>query len=228
VFWAKPREVSRSEILNDADGELVNFYLELHRHGRRLVRELDGMPYSRALFNRVKADRPRGRFARARRFWYLNRVGFGAKRRGETFGVGKAKRMAVLPPTILDNLDATIERLRGVVFEAVDVCRLIDLYDSRRTCFFIDPPYWGTSQDYAVQFPEADHARLVACLGRVRGTWLLTYNDVPQVRHAYAVHHVAALASRYTAGCNAGHGQAGDEGKQLLISNRPFLNPPTS
>jgi DNA adenine methylase len=97
VFWAKGREVSRSEILNDADGELVNFYMELHQHGRRLAREVDGMPYSRALFHRVLADRPRGRFVRARRFWYINRVAFGAKRRGETFGVAKSKRMAVLP-----------------------------------------------------------------------------------------------------------------------------------
>jgi site-specific DNA-adenine methylase len=114
-----------------------------------------------------------------------------------------------------------------VVFEAVDVCRLLRLYDSRRTCFFVDPQYWGTSQDYAVQFPEADHARLAASLGRVKGTWLLTYNDAPAVRAAYAACHVAALASRYTAGCNAGHGQASDDGRQVLISNRPLPHPPT-
>jgi len=226
VFWAKPREASRSEVLNDVDGELVNFYQVLHERGRRLAGELDGMPYSRALFQRVLADKPHGRFARARRFWYLNRVAFGAKRRGESFGVAKAQRMAVLPARILAELDGVIERLRGVVFEAVDVCRLIDLYDSRRTFFFIDPPYWGTSQDYAVQFPEDDHVRLAARLARVRGIWLLTYNDAPQVRRTYTDHHVAALVSRYTAGCNAGRGQAGDEGRQLLISNRPLQLPP--
>jgi len=222
VFWAKPREASKSEILNDADGELVNFYQVLHKRGRRLACDVDAMPYSRALFYKVLASRPQGRFARAKRLWYVNRVAFGAKRRGETFGVGKAKRMFVLPARTLAGLDATIERLRGVVFESVDVCRLVRLYDAKRTCFFVDPPYWGTSQDYAVQFPEADHARLAASLGRVRGTWLLTYNDASEVREAYARHHVAAITCRYTAGCNAGHGKATDVGKQLLISNRPL------
>lgn len=226
MFWAKPREMSRSEILNDADGELVNFYMTLHRRGRRLAGEVDGMPYSRALFQQVLSARPRGRFARARRFWYLNRVAFGAKRRGETFGVAKAKRMAVLPARTLAELDAVIERLRGVVFEAVDVCRLIRLYDSPRTCFFVDPPYWGTRQDYAVQFPEADHRRLANGLRRVKGTWLLTYNDAPPVRQAFAGFHISAVTSRYTGGCNAGHGQATDDGRQLLISNRSLPHRP--
>ena len=37
VFWAKHRELSQAEILNDADGELINFYAMLHNRGRRLA-----------------------------------------------------------------------------------------------------------------------------------------------------------------------------------------------
>ena len=85
----------------------------------------------------------------------------------------------------------------------------------------MDPPYWGTSQDYAAQFPEADHLRLADNLRRVKGTWLLTYNDAPAVRQAYAACHVSALVS-----CNAGHGQATDDGRQVLISSRSLLHPP--
>lgn len=225
TFWAKARDVSKSEVLNDADGELVNFYIELHRHGRRLAREVDATPYSRALFGRQLASRPRGAFSRARRFWYVNRVAFGSKRRGETFGVSKSKRVNVLPAALLASLDATIERLRGVAFESIDVCRMIALYDAKRTCFFVDPPYWGTHQDYAVQFSEADHGRLADCLGKTKGAWLLTYNDAPQVRRLYDGYSMMPMAGRYTAGCNAGRGNASAEAPQLLISNRPLSCP---
>jgi len=60
MFWAKPREASRVEVLNDADGDLVNFYKVLHRAGRRLARQVGGLPYSRALFARMLAWRPAG------------------------------------------------------------------------------------------------------------------------------------------------------------------------
>ena len=82
LFFAKPKEWSRCEVLNDLDGELINFYRVLHRQGRRLAAEVDGMPYSRGLFMRLRRSRPTRAFARAVRFWYLDRVCFGAILRG--------------------------------------------------------------------------------------------------------------------------------------------------
>jgi DNA adenine methylase len=133
IFWAKPREASSCEILNDADGELMNFYYLLHKSGRRLAAEVDAMPYSRGLFARQLHAKPRSAFRRAVRFWYLNRVAFGAKRTGSSFGVRASGRAWVLPAGVLRYLNATIERLRGVVLESVDVVRLIQLYDRPTT-----------------------------------------------------------------------------------------------
>ena len=92
VFFAKPRGISVAEILNDFDGELINFYYVLHSQGRKLAREVDSMPYGRRLFVKTRDDRPRSAFRRAVRFWYLNRVAFGARRRRPTFGVQVSKR----------------------------------------------------------------------------------------------------------------------------------------
>lgn len=221
VFWAKPRDISISEVLNDADGELINFYHVLHRRGKRLAFEVDAMPYSRALFDQVRAGRPRAAFARARRFWYLNRVCFGGRRRGATYGVQGGRRAFVLPQTVLGSLDALIARLRGVALESVDVVRLVELYDRPDTLFYVDPPYLGLSQDYACRFRPEDHDRLAAALGRIRGTFVLSYNDCRQVRRLYAGCRIRPLTTRYTIGTKSASSAARSGGaKELLITNR--------
>ncbi len=225
VFWAKPRSLSSAEILNDADGELINFYYVLQKHGRRLAREVDSMPYSRALLNRLKLSRPRAAFQRAVRFWYLNRVAFGGGCERPTFGVKATQRASVLTASILGSLDATIERLRGVSFEAVDVVRLLELYDRRDTLFYVDPPYYGLSQRYSCRFALTDHIRLARALGNLEGAYLLSYNDCPEVRRLYVGLHRRKLTTRYTLGCNSrsgGHRDPGEPARELLISNRPL------
>ncbi len=221
VFWAKPKDVSRAEILNDADGELINFYHVLHKFGRRLAQEVDAMPYSRALFRKIRSEESRSAFRRAVRFWYLNRVAFGAKRRATSFGVKASTRTYVLPSVILEGLDRIMERLHGVCFEAIDVERLITLYDRARTLFYIDPPFYGTSQPYAVRFYQTDHERLCCRLKKIQGTFLLSYNDCREVRRLYRGLHWRRLLTRYTLGCNSSGGGT-DRGEELLISNRPF------
>ena len=223
VFWAKDPADSAAEILNDRDGELINFYSVLHKSGRRLVRQVDSMPYSRALFDRTRAEGPRGSFARAVRFWYLNRVAFGAKRRGASFGVRVSKGSFVLPAGILTDLDATVQRLRGVSFESLDVVRLIDLYDRPDTLFYVDPPFWGLSQGYACRFSAADHERLAAALGAVKGAFLLSYNDCPQIRGLYRGCRFVPLATRYSMGRNSASGRkarATGKARELLITRR--------
>jgi len=230
VFWAKPREASRCEVLNDLDGELIAFYQVLHRSGRRLAREVDGMPYSRALFYRLRDGRPRSAFARARRFWYLNRVSFGAIRSGAAFGPKSTGRGLVLPASVLGDLDRTIERLRGVVFESVDAVRFLKLYDRPTTLFYLDPPYVDVSDGlYMVPFGEADHERLRAALAGLKGSWLLSYGDCPEIRRRYRGVPVRRFDMRYSIRSNTRQAKAGPEPKrgwELLISNRPFTPAP--
>ena len=222
VFWAKPKEWSSAEILNDADGELINFYQVLHKHGRKIAREVDSMPYSRALFQNTLASRPRLPFRRAVRFWYIDRVCFGGKQAGQSFGVDASSLRYSLPARILADLDATISRLRGVVFESMDVRAMLKLYDRRRTMFYVDPPYHGVSQPYACRFLAADHAALARTLQGIAGKYLLTYNDCREVRVLYAKAHRRRLVGSYTIGANSRRGGGRGNGAQLLISNHPL------
>ncbi len=222
IFWAKPRDWSKAEILNDLDGELINFYHMLHKCGRRLAGEVGGMPYSRAWFYKVRDSKPRSAFARAKRFWYVNRVSFSSIGSHPSFGVKASGRTSVVPVRILDQLDALVERLRGVLFESIDLVRLIALYDRPTTLFYIDPPYLGVSDLYACDFADADHARLAKALRRVKGTWVLSYNDSPDVLGLYPRRHHVRVQTKYTLG-----GKCVTEGPkdatELLLSNRPLV-----
>jgi len=219
VFWAKPKDSSSGEILNDADKDLINFYTVLHKRGRRLAAEVDALPYSRAAFCRLLKSRPRTTFQRALRFWYINRVGFGGKRRHRSFGVQATRPARVLPRCVLNCLDATIERLRGVVFECLDVKRAIRLYDRKNTFFYVAPPYPGSFQGYAKTFSNEDHVSLAETLRRARGTWLVHYNNSSIVKQLYQGFYRKSLRSWYTIGCNT-KSKATSAGHELLISNR--------
>lgn len=216
VFWAKDRNASKTEVLNDVDGELVNFYHQLHLHGRRLAREVKAMPYSRDLFRRTRDGRPKGVFARAVRFWYVNRVSFGAM--GRNFGVKVRGRTFVMPGKTLTNLDRIIERLRGVSFESLDVARLIKLYDRPDTLFYIDPPYWHITNLYRCDFNDNDHARLAESLREIEGTFLLSYNNCPEIRRMYKGCFTRRLDVRYS--LRSDLPEYRQKTTEILISNR--------
>lgn len=51
---------------------------------------------------------------------------------------------------------------------------------------FIDPPWFGSKEDYGENF---DHHRLAAWLRTLQGKWLLTINDCHQAREIYGAPH---------------------------------------
>ncbi len=226
VFWSKVP--SRCEVLNDLDGDLITFYRVLHKRGRRLAKDLDAMPYSRAMLKRMARSRPTSEYGRARRFWYLNRVCFGAIGRGEpSYGVEKTAPTWVFPPTVLADVDAMVERLRGVSFECIDFDHCLRLYDSSETLFYLDPPYYEIDGLYRLSFTADDHRRLASALDGVQGHWLLSYNDHPEVRALYAERHWTRMHLRYKIRCNTrSYSGARSKARELLISNRPFRPAP--
>jgi DNA adenine methylase len=222
ILWAKPKETSAAEIVNDVDGELINFYQVLHKHGRKLAFELDSMPYSRQLFRKMRDSKPRSAFKRAARFWYLNRVCFGGKSRGQTFGVVASRQTKTLPASIVRSVDSVIERLRGVTFESIHLSRLLQLYDRGDALFYLDPPYWGLSQSYAGVFGQKDHVKLAQSLAGLKGSWILSSNDCKQIRSLYKGFSCRKLRLRYTIGCNSST-SARDRAAEIIVSNQPLV-----
>lgn len=107
-------------------------------------------------------------------------------------------------------------RMANVVIENQDFEALIKHYDRPDAFFYADPPYFSTEDMYAVGFGWDDHVRLRDTLKNIKGKFLLSYNDCPEIRGLYDgfslfdFSRVHSMAQRY---------DAGKEFKELLIGN---------
>ena len=107
-------------------------------------------------------------------------------------------------------------RMSSVIVENQDFEALIKHYDRPDSFFYADPPYFSTEDMYAVGFNWQDHVRLRDTLQNIKGRFLLSYNDCPEIRELYQgfsifdFSRVHSMAQRY---------DAGKEFKELLIGN---------
>jgi DNA adenine methylase len=91
------------------------------------------------------------------------------------------------------------ERLAGVVIESLPWPNFLQRYDASETLFYLDPPYWGSETDYgAGVFTGSDFARLAVHLGSIKGRFILSVNDVPEMREVFARFSVESVSTRYT------------------------------
>ncbi len=108
------------------------------------------------------------------------------------------------------------DRMANVVIETQDFETLIKHYDRPDTFFYLDPPYYSTEDMYEADFGRDDHERLRDTLKNIKGKFLLSYNDCPQIRELYEGYSMFdfsrthSMVQRY---------EAGKEFKELLIGN---------
>lgn len=107
-------------------------------------------------------------------------------------------------------------RMANVVVENQDFETLIRHYDRPDAFFYLDPPYYSTEDMYEAGFGNEDHIRLRDILGNIKGRFLLSYNDCPEIRGLYEgfalfdFSRIHSMAQRY---------EAGKEFKELLVAN---------
>ena len=200
VLFAK--QPSHVEILNDADGELVTFWRVIQHH---LVPFLDCFKWavvSRAIFDWEKMKRPETLtdIQRAVRYYYLQRLSFGGKTDGRTFGTGATQPPGLNLATVQETLLEVHWRLERVTIENLDAMDCIKRYDRPTTVFYCDPPYLGLSQGYARKFSHADFVRLRDALARIRGRFILSLNDCQEVRDLFRGFKFTGVSLKYSAG----------------------------
>ncbi|NIY13558.1 MAG: hypothetical protein GWM98_01030 [Nitrospinaceae bacterium] len=87
-----------------------------------------------------------------------------------------------------DHLKKVHARLNRVYIECLDFRKLIRIWDSRETFFYVDPPYMLASKDklyHSFQFSEKDQKDLAATLGRISGKFLLSQPNDPEVKKLF-------------------------------------------
>lgn len=189
------------EIINDLSGDVATFFRVVQEHYPALMDELKFKLSSRAEFNRLMGQDPATLtdLRRAARFLYLQSLAFGGKVVGRSLGVSYGQRARFDVQRLGPMLQDLHDRLSGVLIEQLEFDAFIRRYDRPETLFYADPPYWGTEGFYgAALFSRADFERLAGALKGVRGRFIVSLNDVPEVREIFAWAEIESVSVNYT------------------------------
>jgi len=200
VFLRRER-APKSEVINDRSREVSGFFRILQRHFVAFMEMIKYQLTTRAEFERLVATDPETLtdLERAARFLYLQRTAFGGKISGRNFGVSPSNPGRFDVTKLGPLLEDLHTRLAGVVIECLPYGEFIGRYDRPDTLFYLDPPYWGCEGDYGRHlFEQADFERLAGLLKAVQGRFILSLNDVPEVRETFRAFRIEAVETSYS------------------------------
>jgi DNA adenine methylase len=203
VFFRK--EPSKVEVLNDLDGEIVNFFRVCQSHYEELLRYFRFCLVSREWFQILRAADPSTMtdIQRAARHLYLLKNAFASRVRNPNYHW----RVSNPPGFNLERLPQLIEnahkRLERVQIEQLPYEKVLAHFDRTSTFFYLDPPYFG-KELYRYNLTTADFEQMAERLRTLRGKFLLSLNDVPEVRAIFRSFHITGVELPYTAQKKAG------------------------
>lgn len=212
-FMKQPAKV---EIINDVNGELVNLYRVIKNHLEEFIRHFKWCLVSREEYLTLKVINPDTLtdIQRAARFYYLQKLSFGGKVSGQTFGTAASAPPKLNLLRIEDDLSQAHLRLSRTLIEHLDWQECIRRYDRDYTLFYLDPPYFQTA-GYGVDFGLDQYQKMAEIAKNAKGKVIISVNDVPMMRKVFAGLTMETVDIIYTVG---GSGKA-DPTKELIIKN---------
>lgn len=215
--FLRRRSRPQAEVINDLNGDVVTLFRVAAEHPDELCRSVARLLHARAEFarwSRVPADTLTD-VQRASRFILLQAASFGGKVVGRSFGYSLSEPARVAADRLIARLQQLHRRLQGVVIEQLDLFDCLTRYDRRDTLFYIDPPYWGTEGYYGTGWVQSDFQRLATALQGLRGRFILSINDRPEVRAMFGRWRIEAADVTWS----AGGGQSQKRVGELIIQS---------
>jgi DNA adenine methylase len=211
-FHKRPSEV---EVLNDLDGEIVNLLRVCQWHHSELIRYLKYTVASRSWFDLLAKTDPTTLtdIQRAGRFFYLQKNCFGGLVVKQHFHYAVVQSPNFNPARLPTVIAKAHERLQRVQIESLPYQEVLERYDRPTTCFYMDPPYWRRKL-YRHNFSDEDFVQLEQRLHKIRGRFLLSLDDHPEVRRLFGGWSITPIQIVYTAQRNAKQRYS-----EVLISN---------
>ena len=191
ILLNKP--LSKVEVYNDLNKDVVNLLLCIKEHTFELFSELIHMPYSRYLYEQLvgilnqpfEIPNPK----RAAQWYYINESTFSGlhseKPYPGTWRHGTSRNIASEIRKHAKRFFAVAQRLYGVHIENKDYKYVLEHYDDEDTFFYLDPPYYQTDDALGISWTREQHEELHELLKSLKGKWLLTYNDTPEIWNLY-------------------------------------------
>ena len=176
IFFAK--EPSECEIINDTNGELINFYevlkrdfsalqseIEVSLHSRRLHHDAEVIYANPHMFSRIK---------RAWAVWMLANCSYGSMLDG-TFGYDRKGKYSLRLKNKREAFGVECgARLQNTQIECCDALRIINSRDTQESFFYCDPPYVGADQGHYDGYSQQDFENLLETLANIKGKFILS------------------------------------------------------
>lgn len=198
--FLRRRSRPRAEYINDYSGDVANLFRILQRHYPQFIETLRFQISGRREFERLSRADPSTLtdLERAGRFLYLQRLAFGGKVEGRNLGVSHGRPPGFDLTRLAPQLEELHERLAGVLIENLPFEVFIARYDRPGVLFYCDPPYWGTEDYYGrALFQRSDFETLAAVLRALTGRFILSINDVPEIRELFAWASIEPVTLKY-------------------------------
>ncbi|MGD0278334.1 MAG: Dam family site-specific DNA-(adenine-N6)-methyltransferase [Smithella sp.] len=211
------KEESDVEIINDINTDLVTLYRVVKHHLREFIRYLEWILVARDEFARFKKEDPESLtdIQRAVRFFYLLKNAYSSKLVGQCLNISTYRHPTFNLLRIEEELSAVHLRLNSVYIENKPYEKIIERYDKPHTFFYLDPPYYGCESDYGPGiFNREDFQRLRDMLAQIKGRYILSINDVPEIRQLYKGLRMESVSTIYNVS-----GAKKTKAKELLIMN---------
>ena len=203
VFFHK--QPSKVEVLNDLDFEIVNFFRVCQHHYEELVRYLNYCLISRRWYDLLSNEQPTSLtdIQRAGRFFYLQKNSFGGLILKQHYHYGVIQRPNYNARRIPEIIKAAHQRLQGVQIESLPYEQILERYDRPTTLFYLDPPYWQRKL-YKFNFSDQNFVDLERRLHDVKGRFILSLDDHPEVRKLFQQWRMDRTELAYTAQTKTG------------------------
>lgn len=198
IFYSKPP--SKVEVVNDVNGELINFWRVIQRQPEKFLERSKYEMYSRDLFHEYYKDFYSGEhyklsdLEKAFRFFCMIKEAF-ASGFGKGWGYGQSRNQANAFFNEFKLVDEVAKRLKYCQIDNKDFQSVIEDYDNATTLVVVDPPYIKSDVDAQyfksmganniVGFTLHDHQRLYTTLIKMKGKFILTIDDAPFIRDRY-------------------------------------------
>lgn len=189
LFFAKPP--SETEVINDLNGEVINFFKVTQTRFKELEREIKSTLHSRELYKKamVVYQHPDlfDEVKRAWALWTLANQGFAGQLTSWGFGKDNSKEASLANKR--DAFTAPYaERLKKVQIECNDALKVIDRCDSKDTFFYCDPPYFNSDMGHYKGYSREDYLRLLDKLSKIKGKFLLSSYPSDELKRYVSKH----------------------------------------
>jgi DNA adenine methylase len=180
VSQTASREVFGNIIYNDINNMLTTIYRYVKEHPVQLATLLSLLPYSRAYYriirDLVKTNHDLGSLTAATLFFYLYNTSFygNITRKGFAYAADPGKNEAKAYRSRVWSIVKYAETWKDVTIENLDFRHVIKKYDSKRTVFYLDPPYPDRAEEYyGTPFTIDDLHEMAQILTEIKGRFLL-------------------------------------------------------